>query len=175
MKINFEIYGINSFICFVYSTSRNSLLSQNAIREKLYWKIESQLCLATLGVLALVVHGHQTNISMLIWVSWPFYSKFNLIFHFYYKCFFYSIERKYYNLCSNCKNPHNCLSGDIYAGPQGSLLCLTEGQGNVAWARATDVLQHFQVHIYYVFFNWTKRNNYECKAVSEEINFLKEK
>ncbi|XP_033208069.1 transferrin-like isoform X2 [Belonocnema kinseyi] len=54
------------------------------------------------------------------------------------------LKRKYYNLCSNCQNPQNCLSGDIYAGPQGSLLCLTEGKGDIAWARAADVLQHFQ-------------------------------
>lgn len=54
-----------------------------------------------------------------------------------------STEEKYPNLCSLCDEPTKCSTQDKYWGRRGSLLCLTDGAGDISWARLEDVKQHF--------------------------------
>lgn len=57
----------------------------------------------------------------------------------------YYLETKYPSLCANCKNPLACNSNDQFWGRQGALTCLSEGYGDVAWARLSDVKLQFKV------------------------------
>lgn len=52
-------------------------------------------------------------------------------------------EKKYPHLCKICGSPSLCSQQDQYWGRKGSLLCLTDGAGDVSWARLDDVKQHF--------------------------------
>jgi hypothetical protein len=42
-----------------------------------------------------------------------------------------------------CDNPSRCEGSDKYWGRRGSLFCLTDGAGDVSWARLDDVRLHF--------------------------------
>lgn len=42
-----------------------------------------------------------------------------------------------------CSNPNGCNVNDEYWGRSGSLLCLTSGSGDIAWARLDDVRSQF--------------------------------
>lgn len=55
------------------------------------------------------------------------------------------LEKKYGNLCSRCKNSLKCSKDDKFYGKEGVLLCLTEGGGDIAWARLNFVRSHFKV------------------------------
>jgi len=52
-------------------------------------------------------------------------------------------EEKYPNLCSLCENRKECAENDKFAGFRGSLRCLTENRGDVAWTRLETVYQFF--------------------------------
>lgn len=52
-------------------------------------------------------------------------------------------ETKYPHLCELCGSPLTCSQHDKYWGRKGSLLCLTDGAGDVSWSRLDDVKQHF--------------------------------
>lgn len=54
-------------------------------------------------------------------------------------------ELKYKNLCNICDNPGSCYTSDKYYGREGSLLCLTDNVGDIAWARLDDARVHFEV------------------------------
>ncbi|KAL1508850.1 hypothetical protein ABEB36_003680 [Hypothenemus hampei] len=53
------------------------------------------------------------------------------------------LKQKYSNLCELCGDPNKCSTHDKYWGRRGSLLCLTDGAGDISWARLEDVRQHF--------------------------------
>ena len=53
------------------------------------------------------------------------------------------VEQKYSNLCELCRNPQSCQDDDRYAGFRGSLRCLTEREGDVAWTKLESVYQFF--------------------------------
>lgn len=54
-------------------------------------------------------------------------------------------ESRYHNLCSLCEEPTECIMHDKYWGYLGPLLCLTEGVGDVAWARLDNIKFIFYV------------------------------
>ncbi|XP_031358132.1 transferrin-like, partial [Photinus pyralis] len=53
------------------------------------------------------------------------------------------LKRKYPNLCGLCNSPGVCSTDDKYWGRSGPLLCLTDGVGDITWARLDDVRSHF--------------------------------
>uniref|UniRef100_A0A6P7F5N0 Transferrin n=1 Tax=Diabrotica virgifera virgifera TaxID=50390 RepID=A0A6P7F5N0_DIAVI len=53
------------------------------------------------------------------------------------------LKRKYTNLCDLCGDPEKCSMDDKYWGRRGSLYCLTDGAGDISWARLDDVRPHF--------------------------------
>ncbi|KAJ8982997.1 hypothetical protein NQ317_014292, partial [Molorchus minor] len=53
------------------------------------------------------------------------------------------LKRKYSHLCELCGTPSKCSTNDEYWGRRGSLLCLTDGAGDVSWARLDDIEPHF--------------------------------
>lgn len=53
------------------------------------------------------------------------------------------LKEKYQHLCDLCGDPSSCSRSDKYWGRKGSLLCLTDGIGEISWARLDDVQQHF--------------------------------
>ncbi|XP_076253125.1 transferrin 3 isoform X1 [Rhynchophorus ferrugineus] len=53
------------------------------------------------------------------------------------------MKDKYPNLCALCDVQDKCSMQDKYWGRRGSLFCLTDGAGEVSWARLDDVQQHF--------------------------------
>lgn len=53
------------------------------------------------------------------------------------------LKEKYQNLCELCGDLSSCARNDKYWGRKGSLLCLTDGIGEISWARLDDVQQHF--------------------------------
>lgn len=55
------------------------------------------------------------------------------------------LVRKYPNLCKLCDNPSDCSVNDKYFGRVGALYCLTDGAGDVAWARLPDIQYHFGI------------------------------
>ncbi|KAL3278705.1 hypothetical protein HHI36_016239 [Cryptolaemus montrouzieri] len=55
----------------------------------------------------------------------------------------FELKSKYPNLCESCDSPRKCSKDDKYWGRRGSLLCLTDGAGDVSWARWDDVQIHF--------------------------------
>ncbi|XP_046441420.1 transferrin-like isoform X2 [Daphnia pulex] len=52
-------------------------------------------------------------------------------------------KRKYPNLCSACNDPYRCSDGDEYSGFEGTLRCVTQGLGQVAWTSYTTVRRVF--------------------------------
>lgn len=48
-------------------------------------------------------------------------------------------------MCSLCDDPYYCNQHDKYWGRRGSLYCLTDGRGEISWARLDDVHSHFGV------------------------------
>ncbi|KAF5299510.1 hypothetical protein FQR65_LT01093 [Abscondita terminalis] len=55
------------------------------------------------------------------------------------------LKSKYPNLCGLCHSPHLCSTDDKHWGRRGSLLCLTDGVGDITWARLDDVRSHFGI------------------------------
>ncbi|XP_049939287.1 transferrin [Schistocerca serialis cubense] len=55
------------------------------------------------------------------------------------------LKSKYPNLCLLCDNPKDCSTLDKYWGRTGPLYCLTDGYGDVAWARLDDLETHFGI------------------------------
>ncbi|XP_071448737.1 transferrin [Hetaerina americana] len=55
------------------------------------------------------------------------------------------LKSKYKNLCQLCDVPRQCSTSDKYWGREGSLTCLSDDAGDVAWARLSDVLFHFGI------------------------------
>ncbi|XP_017783463.1 PREDICTED: transferrin [Nicrophorus vespilloides] len=55
------------------------------------------------------------------------------------------LKTKYPNLCALCHNPNRCSTNDKYWGRRGPLFCLTDGYGDVSWARLDDVKIHFGI------------------------------
>ncbi|KAI4497716.1 hypothetical protein M0802_007256 [Mischocyttarus mexicanus] len=55
------------------------------------------------------------------------------------------LKSKYRNLCSLCYNPISCSIDDKYHGREGSILCLTDNVGDIAWVRLDDVLEYFKI------------------------------
>ncbi|XP_018328245.1 transferrin [Agrilus planipennis] len=53
------------------------------------------------------------------------------------------LKKKYNNLCALCGDRTECSINDKYWGRRGPLFCLTDGFGDVAWARLDDVRVHF--------------------------------
>ncbi|XP_074025807.1 transferrin 3 [Leptinotarsa decemlineata] len=53
------------------------------------------------------------------------------------------LKEKYPQLCELCGSPGRCTTHDKYWGRRGSLLCLTDGAGDISWARLDDVKSHF--------------------------------
>ncbi|CAG9863748.1 unnamed protein product [Phyllotreta striolata] len=70
------------------------------------------------------------------------------------------LKRKYPKLCGLCGNPNQCSMRDEFWGRSGSLLCLTDGAGDISWARLDDVQAHFGL------------NNGIAQASSEGYSFL---
>ena len=56
-------------------------------------------------------------------------------------------EQRYPNLCSACRDPFRCSDGDEYSGFEGTLRCVTQGLGQVAWTSYTTVRRLFGVWI----------------------------
>jgi hypothetical protein len=73
----------------------------------------------------------------------------------------YFAEQTYSNLCKLCDNPSGCSASDKYWGPVESLLCLTDGAGDIAWARLPDIEYHFGIH-----------GEKPVQAPAEEYSFL---
>lgn len=46
-------------------------------------------------------------------------------------------------MCALCGDSDICSKQDKYWGRQGSLFCLTDGAGDVVWARLDDIQGHF--------------------------------
>lgn len=58
---------------------------------------------------------------------------------------FVETEQRYPNLCSACRDPFRCSDGDEYSGYEGTLRCITQGLGQVAWTSYTTVRRVFGV------------------------------
>ncbi|XP_054736847.1 transferrin [Anastrepha obliqua] len=54
-----------------------------------------------------------------------------------------ALKDRYPSLCQLCYDSYRCDIGDKHWGRRGALYCLTNGVGNVAWARLDDVRSHF--------------------------------
>ncbi|KAJ9583794.1 hypothetical protein L9F63_021884, partial [Diploptera punctata] len=54
------------------------------------------------------------------------------------------LKLTYSNLCRLCSNRLECSRNDQYWGKLGPMYCLTDGAGDVAWARIADIQNHFQ-------------------------------
>lgn len=57
------------------------------------------------------------------------------------------LKDRYPSLCQLCYDSYRCDIGDKHWGRRGALYCLTNGVGNVAWARLDDVRSHFGVSL----------------------------
>ena len=44
-----------------------------------------------------------------------------------------------------CDNPSDCSEKSKYWGPVGTLYCLTDGAGDVAWAKLPNIQVHFGI------------------------------
>jgi hypothetical protein len=60
-----------------------------------------------------------------------------------------------------CGNPSECSANDKYWGPVGTLYCLTDGAGDVTWARLPDIENHFGIN-----------GGEPAQAPAEEYSFL---
>ena len=54
-------------------------------------------------------------------------------------------EQKYPNLCAACRDPFRCSESDEYSGYEGTLRCITQGIGQVAWTSYETVRRAFNV------------------------------
>lgn len=54
-------------------------------------------------------------------------------------------EKRYSNLCALCENPEKCDYPDKYSGYDGSIRCLAENGGDVAFTKVIFVKRHFGV------------------------------
>jgi hypothetical protein len=63
------------------------------------------------------------------------------------KIFFFdlSIEKRYSNLCALCEHPDKCDYPDIYSGYGGSIKCLVENGGDVAFTKVIYIRKFFGV------------------------------
>lgn len=48
-----------------------------------------------------------------------------------------------------CDTPNTCSKDDKYWGRLGPLICLTDGAGDIGWARLNDVRSYFSVTLDY--------------------------
>ncbi|XP_021919333.1 transferrin-like isoform X2 [Zootermopsis nevadensis] len=71
------------------------------------------------------------------------------------------LKQTYSNLCKLCGNPSECSVFDKYWGAVGTLYCLTDGAGDVAWARLPDIENHFGIN-----------GEEPAQAPAEEYSFL---
>ncbi|XP_065170841.1 transferrin [Atheta coriaria] len=55
------------------------------------------------------------------------------------------LKKSYPNLCELCDHPARCNTNDKYWGRRGPLFCLTDGVGDISWARLDDVKIHFGI------------------------------
>ncbi|XP_063235650.1 transferrin-like isoform X2 [Bacillus rossius redtenbacheri] len=55
------------------------------------------------------------------------------------------LKERYHNLCALCDDPDACATTDKYWERRGPLFCLTDGVGDVAWARLDDIDLHFGI------------------------------
>lgn len=62
-----------------------------------------------------------------------------------------STEQKYSNLCALCENPAQCNYPDKYSGYDGSIKCLVENGGDVAFTKVIYVRRFFGVSFLFVF------------------------
>ncbi len=53
-------------------------------------------------------------------------------------------EKRHSSLCSLCKDPTTCSSSDPYAGEEGTIKCLLEGQGQVAFTTIEAAENYFR-------------------------------
>ncbi|KAF4517008.1 hypothetical protein B566_EDAN009681 [Ephemera danica] len=53
------------------------------------------------------------------------------------------LKSRYSSLCAICDTPRDCSSLDKYWGRNGPLVCLTDGAGDVLWARLDHIKLHF--------------------------------
>lgn len=58
---------------------------------------------------------------------------------------FYSIEKRYSNLCALCEEPFKCNYPDKYSGYDGAIRCLVEKGGDVAFTKVIYVRRYFGV------------------------------
>ena len=65
----------------------------------------------------------------------------NVILYNFLVLFFRSIESRYSKLCALCHNPQQCKEDDQFSGFRGSLRCLTENGGDIAWTKL-DTVSH---------------------------------
>ncbi|XP_069678938.1 transferrin-like isoform X2 [Periplaneta americana] len=56
------------------------------------------------------------------------------------------LKQTYSNLCKLCGNPSDCSVNDKYWGSSGPLYCLTDGGGDVAWAKFATIEYHFGIN-----------------------------
>ncbi|XP_015118896.1 transferrin [Diachasma alloeum] len=56
------------------------------------------------------------------------------------------LKSKYINMCAICNNGA-CDINDKYSGRMGAVMCLTEGDGDVAWVRLEDAKEYFKMEM----------------------------
>lgn len=56
-------------------------------------------------------------------------------------------EKRYANLCALCENPAKCDYPDKYSGYDGSIKCLVENGGDVAFTKVIFVNRYFGVSL----------------------------
>src|SRR5438270_302312 len=54
-------------------------------------------------------------------------------------------KQNYANLCSLCDNPTLCSNDDRFSGYEGTLRCISQGRGDVAWTKLPTVKSFFGV------------------------------
>lgn len=57
------------------------------------------------------------------------------------------VEKRYSNLCALCEDPVKCDYPDKYSGYDGSIRCLAENGGDVAFTKVIYVKRHFGVSV----------------------------
>jgi hypothetical protein len=85
------------------------------------------------------------------------------------------LESKYSNLCQLCDLPKQCGTTDKYWGPEGSLLCLSDEVGDVAWARLADALFHFGVSNDGMWSALVMQKDFPVEGSREILNTLRAK
>ncbi|XP_063992307.1 transferrin [Diachasmimorpha longicaudata] len=80
-----------------------------------------------------------------------------------------NLKSKHLNLCAICDNGA-CQINDKYGGRMGSVMCLTEGDGDVAWVRLEDAKEYFKMEMIN-----TSRYKFLCPdGIARRVNFSKD-